>query len=136
MASKKLHQPLVLKLQQRLDMEGGKVLQKQLAAISHQTHNVWVIDMTDVDFIDSTGLFALVAGLKAARQLQCRFVICNLKETAKLIFEITQLERVFEIFDTYDDVLAMLEREAMPAKVTATAATQALSLAASETVAA
>ncbi|XZN93896.1 MAG: STAS domain-containing protein [Microcoleus sp.] len=37
-----------------------------------------------------------------ARQRGCRLVICNLSATVRLIFEITQLDQLFEIFDSFD----------------------------------
>lgn len=109
MTTREIKQPIVLQPQARLDSLGGKALQKQLAAIAAEEHDVWAIDMTDVDFVDSLGLFALVAGLRSAREQRCRFAICNVKPTVKLIFEITQLDRVFEIFESYDALAQTLE---------------------------
>ncbi|HIK26922.1 MAG: STAS domain-containing protein [Oscillatoriaceae bacterium SKW80] len=109
MATKQSKQPIILQPQARLDSIGGKALQKQIADIAAEEHDVWVIDMTEVDFIDSSGLFALVSGLKLAREKKCRFAICNVKTPVKLIFEITQLDRVFEIFDSYDALTKTLE---------------------------
>lgn len=71
-------------------------------------HQLWVIDLAQVDFIDSSGLVALVAGLSAARSSGCRLVICNLQAPVQMVFELTQLDSVFEIFDTYDAVLTMV----------------------------
>lgn len=109
MATREIKQPIVLQPQARLDSLGGKALQKQVSAIAAEEHDVWVIDMTQVDFVDSSGLFALVAGLRSAREQRCRFAICNVKATVKLIFEITQLDRVFEIFENYDALAQTLE---------------------------
>ncbi len=109
MATREIKQPIILQPQARLDSLGGKALQKQVAAIAAEEHDVWVIDMTQVDFVDSSGLFALVAGLRSAREQRCRFAICNVKATVKLIFEITQLDRVFEIFESYDALIQALE---------------------------
>ncbi|MCU0518324.1 MAG: STAS domain-containing protein, partial [Oscillatoria sp. Prado101] len=60
----------------------------------------------------SSGLFSLIAGLSTARQHGCRLVLCNLKATVRLVFEISQLDTVFEIFDSYDTVLVSLDRDA------------------------
>lgn len=109
MANKESKQPIILQPQARLDSIGGKALQKQIADIAAEEHDIWVIDMTEVDFIDSSGLFALVSGLKLAREKKCRLAICNVKATVKLIFEITQLDRVFEIFDSYDTLIKTLD---------------------------
>jgi anti-anti-sigma regulatory factor len=62
--------------------------------------------MAAVHFIDISGLGALVAGLNAARRRGCRLVICNLWATVRLIFEITQLDQLFEIFDSFDQIIS------------------------------
>lgn len=58
-----------------------------------------------MNFINSSGLVALVAALHAARFSGCRLVICNLQPPVRIVFELAQLDSVFEIFDTYDAVL-------------------------------
>ena len=102
-------QLIVLKPQGRLDLQGGKTLEKQLATLVPQPHDLWVIDLAQVDFMDSSGLFALVAGLKGARKSGCRLVLCNVQDPVRLILELTQLDSVFEIFASYDAVLATLK---------------------------
>jgi anti-sigma B factor antagonist len=99
-------QHIVLQPQNCLDSQAGNLLQQQLAEILPDRHNLWVIDMTSVDFIDSSGLCALVGGLNAARHRGCRLVICNLSATVRLIFEITQLDQLFEIFDSFEQIIS------------------------------
>ncbi|HLO47859.1 MAG TPA: STAS domain-containing protein [Kamptonema sp.] len=106
MAFQEFGHHIVLQPQTRLDSQEGNLLQKQLAEILPERHKLWVIDMTDVNFIDSSGLCALVRGLKISRQQNCRLVICNLPASARLIFEITQLDQAFEIFDSFDDIFS------------------------------
>lgn len=100
------HQHIVLQPQNCLDSQAGTLLQQQLASIAPEGHQLWVIDMAAVDFIDSSGICALVGGLNAARHRGCRLVICNLSATVKLIFEITQLDQLFEIFDSFEQIIS------------------------------
>ena len=102
MAFREVRQPIVLQPQSRLDVEGGIVLQQQIAAIASETSDLWTIDMSNVEFIDSSGLVALVKGLNIAEQYQCRLVLCNLRAAVRLIFEITQLDQVFDIVEGND----------------------------------
>lgn len=97
-----------LQLQHRLDRQGGEWLQQQLKAIAPRRYKIWVIDLSDVEFIDSSGLFALVNGLNLANASGARLVLCSLRPSAQLIFEITQLDRAFDIFESYDALLATL----------------------------
>lgn len=67
-----------------------------------------VLDMTYIKGVDSSGLFSLVAGLKAARKQQCHVVICNLQSPVKTLFEVAQLEEMFDIEESYEAALAKL----------------------------
>lgn len=90
---------VLIQLQGRLDSSGGVRLQQQIAAIEPRQHSLWILDMAHVDFVDSAGLFALISGLNLANRYQCRLVICNPHPSVRLIFEITQLDQIFEIFE-------------------------------------
>jgi anti-anti-sigma factor len=101
-------QVLLFKPQGSIDVEGGMALSEQMAEISPQPHQIWVIDLAEVDFMDSSGLVSLVKGLTFARQSNCRLVLCKVQTPVRLILELTQLDSVFEIFDTYEDVLTLV----------------------------
>ena len=90
----------------RFDLETADRFKQQLTKIRSDRYQVLVVDMTNVEFIDSPGLGTLVMGFKKARQQGCRLVICNLQPSVKLIFEISQLDRVFEIVDSLDAVVS------------------------------
>lgn len=90
-------------------MQGGEELKQQLAGLVPQPQDLWVIDLASVDFMDCSGLVALVTGLKAARQSGCRLVLCNVQAPVRIVFELTQLDEVFEIFESYDAVLTTVE---------------------------
>ncbi len=100
------NQHIILQPQNCLDSQAGSLLQQQLAEILPDRPQLWVIDMGHVDFIDSSGLCALVGGLNAARHRGCRLVICNVSATVRLIFEITQLDQLFEIFDNLEQIIS------------------------------
>jgi len=121
MTDQKLSRAVVLQPQGRLDLEGGVALQHQIAAIAPDLYSYWILDLANIDFINSSGLVALITGLNMASKSNCRLVICNVQAPARLIFEITQLDRVFEIVE---DVEALFtERppvmELLPSKSTA-----------------
>ena len=57
-----------------------------------------VCDLTEVSFLDSSGLSALVSGLKATRERGGFLKLAGLKEQVARIFKLTMLDRVFELF--------------------------------------
>ncbi len=56
-----------------------------------------LIDLANVNFIDSTGLATLVQGMKRARSLSGDLVLCNLNDAVRVIFDLTRLDRAFKI---------------------------------------
>lgn len=70
-----------------------------------------VIDMSEVAFVDSEGLGALVSGLKAARQGGRRFALCALRPHAEALLEVTRLRRVFEAYPDVESAFAAMEEE-------------------------
>lgn len=68
-----------------------------------------VVDLQEVPFIDSSGLAALVSGLKTLGGESGNLKLAAPQSQARLLFELTMFDRVFEIHDTVDDALKSLE---------------------------
>ncbi len=56
------------------------------------------IDLTSVDFIDSSGLGALINALKVTRQASGDLRIAAPAEQVKLILSLTNLDRILKIY--------------------------------------
>lgn len=67
-----------------------------------------VVDLSQLAFVDSSGLGALVSALKLARQQSCTVRLCAPTPTVSSIFQLTRLDRVFEIFASVDEALENL----------------------------
>ncbi|MEB3161562.1 MAG: STAS domain-containing protein [Synechocystis sp.] len=57
-----------------------------------------VIDFKNVTFMDSSGLGTLVQYLKMTRDAQTRLLLCSLNQQIFMLFELTGMDRVFEVF--------------------------------------
>lgn len=66
--------------------------------------SILVVDMKQVEFMDSAGLMVFVNAFKLAQSLGRRFILCSLAPSVRMLFEITQLDKVFEIFETHDAI--------------------------------
>lgn len=64
-----------------------------------------VVNLEGVNFMDSTALAVLVRGMKQCRETGGDLHICCLTDTVRVIFEITRLDRAFEIFPTLRDAV-------------------------------
>jgi anti-sigma B factor antagonist len=69
-----------------------------------------IVNLSQVNFIDSSGLTSLVAGMRDADKVKGSFRICNVHPEAKLVFEVTMMDTVFEIFDTEEEALEGVPR--------------------------
>lgn len=75
-------------------------------AITEDSPNT-VINLSQVSFIDSSGLTSLVAGMRDAEKVGGSFRLCNVHSEAKLVFEVTMMDSVFEIYETEAEALAV-----------------------------
>jgi anti-sigma B factor antagonist len=64
-----------------------------------------VLDLASVDFLDSSGLGALVAVMKYAGK-ERQFELAGLSPSVAKVMQLTCLDRVFVIFATASDALA------------------------------
>ncbi len=62
-----------------------------------------IIDLSGVPFIDSSGLAALVSGLKTFGGDAENLRLAAPQSQAKLLFELTMFDRVFKIFNSVSD---------------------------------
>lgn len=87
----------ILRLSGDLDLNTSRQLRELLAtAIDGGAPRV-VVDLSAVDFIDSTGLGDLVSALKRARRKDRELILRSPRTNAQKLFEITGLHRIFEI---------------------------------------
>ena len=67
-----------------------------------------VVDLSAVTFVDSSGLGALIGGLKSARQAGGELRIAAPAEQVLMVLELTKLVRVLRPYDTFDQALVGL----------------------------
>jgi anti-sigma B factor antagonist len=65
-----------------------------------------VLNLSEVRYIDSSGVASLVEGLKASRDIGSRFILVGLSGPAREVLQLSRLVKVFEIYDTEGEALA------------------------------
>lgn len=65
-----------------------------------------VVNLSQVRYIDSSGVASLVEGLKAARDLGSRFILVELSTSAREVLQLSRLLRVFEVYENEQEALA------------------------------
>lgn len=81
----------------------AKQLRYQIDDLVTTGVNVVLVDLQNVDFIDSSGLGALIAAQRIAKTANCKFFLCSINEQVKMLFDLNRMDRFFEIFDDQEE---------------------------------
>ena len=89
-----------------VDLTSAPDLRNRLAELIDDGARCIVVDLTDTDFLDSTGLGALVSALKRLRMKDGEIRVVCAPGHVRKVFEITSLDRVFGMHDTVEEATA------------------------------
>ena len=103
--TEKIHNIIIVKLQGALEVSIQTLLKEKLQDIAAQNDNDVVLDFSNVEFIDSACLGALVALLKRLREHKGDIKMACLTDDVRSIFQITRLDRVFDLFETKEEAV-------------------------------
>lgn len=102
MSTRAVGDHMVLEVGGEVDVYTAPRLREQLVElVEHGTRRV-VVDLTHVEFLDSTGLGVLVGALKRLRAVNGTLGLVCAHERLLKIFRITALDRVFALHDTVE----------------------------------
>ncbi|MCH9670763.1 MAG: STAS domain-containing protein [Gammaproteobacteria bacterium] len=97
---------LVLKVcDSRVDAHNAAEFKSTVAEFVSNGNNKIALDLSEVEFIDSSGLGAIVAGLKAVGR-EGSFSIFGLQSATLSMFRMTRMDKVFQIFESESEALA------------------------------
>ena len=89
-----------------VDVYTAPVLDDSLSALISSGRVSLVVDLTAVDFLDSTGLGVLVKALKRAREHDGSLDVVATADRIRKVFRITGLDAVMPLHDTVDAALS------------------------------
>ena len=97
---------IVVHVAGEVDLANAPELDAQLATVMSDSPSQHVVDLTDVTFMDSTGLGVLVRALKRSRELEIRLDLIVTNERVLKVFGITGLDTVLPIHSSMDSITA------------------------------
>jgi len=91
----------------RVDLEVAGEFRTALVKLIEAGHRHLIVDMSDVNFVDSSGLGALVSALKALKVLKGGgdVRLANVQPPVVALLEIIRLHRVFASYPTVDQAV-------------------------------
>lgn len=98
----------VIEVAGRVDTYRVSELRTQLQEAMKVKPSYLVVDMSEVEFIDSSGLAALVYGMKSCRDNGGHLCLCNPQRRIRMILEMTRLDTAFDIFSNEAEAISAL----------------------------
>ncbi|MDZ8082929.1 MAG: STAS domain-containing protein [Nostoc sp. SerVER01] len=92
----------VIKLSGNLNSTTSQEFRQNITKIIEVGVKIVLLDFQDVTFMDSSGLGALVLAFKTLRAADIQLVICSINEQVRILFELTNMDKIFEIFPTQE----------------------------------
>lgn len=83
----------------------ASLLHDKLYEFIEQDKKKFVVDLSEVDWMNSTGLGILISGYTTLRNNGGKLKLANVTEKIKSLLVITKLDPVFESFDTIADAI-------------------------------
>ena len=96
----------VLPLEGEIDLHVSPRVAESLRTMSEQKPARLVVDLSDVTYIDSSGLAVLIEGMQNVEAYGGKFFLAGLQDNVRSILEIARLDQVFIIFPHVDAALA------------------------------
>ena len=93
----------VIQLSGEIDLSESPNARKQILNQLKAKSNL-LVDLSAVEYIDSSGVASLVEGFQTARAQQLEFALVGVSVSAMQVLQLARLDSVFTIFESLDDV--------------------------------
>lgn len=90
-----------------VDLERSPAVRRALLDALHDKRPL-VVDLSQVSYIDSSGIASLVEAYQTARNQESVLILAAVSPTALRVMQLARLDRVFNICPSVDDALATL----------------------------
>lgn len=100
----------VARLDGRLDAAAVRNHRDELKKATEALDKWMILNMENVDFIDSSGLGLIVSLVRNARENNADVAISNLSVQAQTLFELTRMTRIFSIYSDENAALESLSK--------------------------
>lgn len=96
---------IILSIDGDIEFDDSIQLNETFNTIIKQDSSKIVLDLKGCNYIDSSGLGALVEGLKATQKANGDLRLCHLNEDFQEILMMTRIIKYFQVFDSLEDAI-------------------------------
>ena len=91
--------------EKRLTSHEAPEMKTAFLALMEVEGEEYVINLKDVEYMDSTGLGAFLFGIRQAERYDKEIIFCELSPRIQSLVRIAQLEKIIEIFEKEEDAI-------------------------------
>jgi len=81
-----------------LDSVNSNSLRREIIDTIDRGVKTILLDLQDITFMNSSGMGALVATLKAVKAAGGQLALCSLSDQVRIIFELSRMDRIFQVY--------------------------------------
>jgi anti-sigma B factor antagonist len=105
-SSRQLEKTVIFDVSGDLDLANSPTVRKALLReVKEKKTPRVVMNLSNVRYIDSSGVASLVEGLKAARDVGTRFILFGLSTSAREVLQLSRLLKIFEVYENEEQAL-------------------------------
>ncbi len=95
----------IVAIEGEIDLYSSPKLREALLKLTAQKTPAIVLNLDKVNYTDSSGLATLIEGLQASSKYGGKFVLTNMKDGVREVFQLSHLDKVFEIYPSPEEAL-------------------------------
>ena len=87
-----------------LDAGNADEFKTGFASIAEESKKI-VLELSRVNFIDSSGCGSLLSCHRQIKSLGGDLKICGMQETVRMVFELVRMDRIIDLFDSKEEAV-------------------------------
>jgi anti-sigma B factor antagonist len=96
---------IIIEIEGEVDLYSSPQVRKTIIDLTQQKKPALLINLEAVPYMDSSGVATLVEGLQRMKEYGGKLCIYNLQGTVRDVFELSRLDKVFNIFDNETEAI-------------------------------
>ena len=98
-------QKVFVNIEGEVDLYSSPKVRKKIFDLVKKKVPVILINLEKVKYMDSSGVATLIEGLQQCNKYNGRFALFGLQENVREVFELTRLDKIFEIHSDRESAL-------------------------------
>jgi anti-sigma B factor antagonist len=96
---------VIMKIEGEVDLYSSPEVREPLLRLIDDKTPIIIVNMENVEYIDSSGIATLVESLQKIGEYAGKLKLLNPNENVRDVFELSNLDKVFEIHDSIEEAL-------------------------------